>query len=83
MKKTRKITAKEIRMKLHKFENELHGYLGANSLTSQYRIKVSYMLMWMRLIPIKKKTLKGWSMPDMRTISDFAKVELNGKGGNQ
>jgi hypothetical protein len=50
---------------------ELNKSIGINSLTSQYRIKVAYMLMWMRLIPIKKRTLKGWSMPDMSTIQGF------------
>ena len=53
---------------------ELNKVTGINSLTGQYRIKVAYMLMWMRLIPIEKKTLKGWSMPDIRTIEEFTKV---------
>ena len=68
-----KLKVKEIRKKLHKLQMELNKFTGINSLTSQYRIKVAYMLMWMRLIPIKKKTLRGWSMPDMQTISEFTK----------
>jgi len=70
---TKKLRVNEIRKKLHKLEMELHKFVGINSLTSQYRTKVAYMLMWMRLIPINKKTLEGWRpMPDMGTISQFA-----------
>jgi len=72
--KTNKIKVSEIRKKLHKLQRELNKTCGINSLTGQYRIKVAYMLMWMRLIPINKNTLKGWSMPDCGTISDFEKI---------
>jgi len=74
----KKLKVAEIRRKLHKLQMELNKVVGINSLTSQYRIKVAYMLMWMRLIPIDKKTLKGWSMLDMRTISEFASNTANG-----
>lgn len=80
--KERKIKVNEIRKKLHKLEMELHGCIGSNKLTSQYRIKVAYMLMWMRLIPINKSTLKGWSMPDCKTISDMNSPKSNG-GDNE
>jgi hypothetical protein len=65
----------EIRKELHKLQMELIKCTGANKLTNTYLTKVQYMLMWMRLIPIDKRTLKGWSMPDCRTISDFKKAE--------
>jgi hypothetical protein len=74
--KEKRLRVSEIRQKLHKLQMELNKVTGINSLTSQYRIKVAYMLMWMRLIPIDKRTLKGWSMPDVRTIEEFTK-----KGG--
>jgi len=73
-----KITAKEIRFKLHKFQNSdlrFKGRKESNKLVQEYRRKVQYMLMWMRLIPIDKKTLKGWAMPDMRTISEFSQKQ--------
>ena len=70
----KKLRVNEIREKLHKLEMELHKSVGINSLTSKYRMKVSYMLMWMRFIPINKKILEGWRpMPDNRTIRQFAK----------
>jgi len=71
-----KITAQDIRYELHRFQNEglrFEGRKESNKLVKAYRTKVQYMLMWMRLIPIDKKTLKGWSMPDNRTISNFEK----------
>lgn len=71
--KQKKLKVSEIRKKLHKLQMELNKVTVINNLTSQYRIKVAYILMWMRLIPIEKKTLKGWSMPDMGTISKFTK----------
>lgn len=71
--KQKRLKVSEIRKKLWKLQMELNKVIGINSLTSQYRIKVAYMLMWMRLIPINKRTLKGWSMPDMSTISEFTK----------
>jgi hypothetical protein len=74
LKKEKKLTASEIRKKLHKLENELHSFIGVNKLTSQYRIKVTYMLMWLRLIPIKKNVLTGWRMPDIGTIAEFEKL---------
>lgn len=74
MKTEKKIKVSEIRKKLHKLGNELGGYVGSNKLVGQYGIKVLYMLRWMRLIHINKNTLKGWSMPDMRTISEFEKI---------
>ena len=73
MNKEKRLKVKEIRKKLHKLQMELNKVTGINSLTSQYRIKVAYMLMWMKLIPINKKTLKGWSMPDIGTIEGFTK----------
>ena len=71
--KQKRLKVLEIKNKLRKLEMELHKFIGINSLTSQYRMKVAYMLMWMRLIPIDKKTLNGWSMPDRGTISEFKK----------
>jgi hypothetical protein len=75
--KQKRLKVSEIRKKLWKLQMELNKVTGINSLTGQYKIKVAYMLMWMRLIPIEKKTLKGWSMPDMETISEFTKTEAN------
>ncbi len=71
--KKKKYNVNEIRNKLHKLQMEMIGNKGHNKLVTQYISKVQYMLMWMRLIPIDKKTLKGWSMPDMGTISKFSK----------
>ena len=71
-----KITVQEIKFKLHKFQNKdlrFKGRIETNKLVKQYRRKVQYMLMWMRLIPIDKRTLAGWGMPDMNTISKFKK----------
>ena len=61
----------EIRNKLHKLQYELNGNTSKNKLTQKYRVKVGYMLMWMRMIPIDKDVLKGWSMPDMGTIYEM------------
>jgi len=68
------LKVKDIRNKLSKLHMELIKCYGYNKLTDTYRLKVQYMLFWMRFIPIEKKTLKGWSMPDMGTISDFKKL---------
>jgi len=69
----KKLSVKDVRNRLHKLEYELHKYTGKNKLTSQYRMKVAYMLMWMRLIRINKSELKGWHMPDMNTITKMRK----------
>ena len=68
------MNVKDIRYKLHKLQYQLNGKASKNKLTGMYRIKVAYMLMWMRMIPIDKNTLKGWSMPDMNTVSEFRKL---------
>jgi len=52
--KQKRLKVSEIRKKLWKLQMELNKVTGINSLTGQYRIKVAYMLMWMRLIPIEK-----------------------------
>jgi len=69
--KVKKITANEIRRKLRKLWRELHRYVGINNLTNEYRIKITYLLMWMRLIPVDKNILRGWSLPDDFTIITF------------
>ena len=66
-----KLTIKEIRIELHKIERKIRGLKGKTKLTEMYLHKVGYMIMWFRLIPIKKKVLKNWHMPDMRTISEM------------
>ena len=70
----KKIKAVEIRRKLHKLQMELNNCIGSNKLTSQYKMKVAYMLLWMRQILVNKDVLKGWKMPDCETILGFAKV---------
>ena len=71
--KTKRLNIQEIRMKLHKFHNELIKYRARNKLTNKYLRKVTYMLMWFRLIPINKDVLNGWSMPDYNDINEFKK----------
>ncbi len=80
MNKEKKLSVKEVRNKLHKLEYELHKHTGKNKLTSQYRIKVAYMLMWMRLIRINKNELKGWHMPDMNTITKITPSHTINRG---
>jgi hypothetical protein len=56
--KTKKLTIKEIRIKLHKFENELRKHRGSNKLVDKYLSRVAYMQMHFRLIKINKDILK-------------------------
>jgi hypothetical protein len=76
----KKITAQQIRTKLWKLQSELHNCIGANYLTSKYRIKVSYMLMWLRLIPVKGDYLKGWVLPDASTIQSYQEAAKGAYG---
>jgi len=70
----KKLTAKEIRIKLHKFENELRKCKGSNRLVDKYLHKVTYMQMHFRLIRIDKNTLDGWRMPDYNDIIEYGKL---------
>jgi len=56
---SKKLTIKEIRIKLHRFENDLRKHRGSNKLVDKYLSKITYMQMWLRLIEIKFKRLKG------------------------
>jgi hypothetical protein len=70
----KELTAKEIRHYLFMAEQKLRKYTGVNKLVSQYRIKASYMLMWIRIMPIDKDILNGWKMPDRSTFDEFKKI---------
>jgi len=61
-----------IRAMINNFEGLLRNMKGRNKLTDQYRQKICYMLMWMRMIPCNKSNMEGWSMPD---YNDLAKLK--------
>jgi hypothetical protein len=73
---SKKISVKEMRIELHKFGNVLYKLRGKNKVAEQYFTKVRYMLMWLRLIPVRKSFIKNWHMPDMGTINKIEKGEF-------
>lgn len=42
-------------------------------VSQRYKIKIGYMVLWLRMIPCNKKFLENWSMPDLRTIINIEK----------
>lgn len=74
MEKQKKLTAKEIRIKLHRFENELRKHSGSNKLVDKYLSKITYMQMHFRTIRIDKDTLNGWRMPDYNDINEMRRL---------
>lgn len=70
---TKRLSIGEIRIELHKLENNIRKLQGKTKLSNQYLTKVRYMIMWMRLIPLNKKILKDWHMPDYSDISRMRK----------
>jgi hypothetical protein len=68
-----KYSIKDIRKLLLEYENELRKVHGKNKLSEKYRVKVTYMIMWLRLLPCKKGFLNKWKMPDYSTIIEIEK----------
>ena len=70
----KKQAQEEIRDILFKAEKKIRK-LKYNGVSSKYKTKIEYMLMWLRMCPCKYKFLDNWSMPDLRTIINIEKAK--------
>lgn len=72
---TKELTIGEIRIELHKLQNKVREMQGKSKLSNQYLSKVSYMLMWFRLLPLEKNVISNWHMPDYTDIAKLRRIK--------
>lgn len=69
------VSVQDIKKHIHKCEYELRNMKTKNKLVDQYKSKMTYMLMHLRLHPCKKSLLDNWSMPDYSDIVALEKMK--------